>query len=86
MASTTTVRISSTARKTLQRLSKATGRSLTALLDEAIEELRRKTFFAEANRTFATLKASPKAWAEELEERRAWEVTVSDGQGGEGKR
>lgn len=66
VAGTTTVRISSAARKSLQQLSKATGRSLTALLDEAIEELRRKSYFDEANRAFAALKANPKAWAEEL--------------------
>lgn len=86
MAHTTTVRISSSAQRTLQQLSKATGRSQTALLEEAVEELRRKRFFEETNRAFAALKADPKAWAEELEERKAWETTLGDGQGDEGKR
>lgn len=80
MAETTTVRISSHAQRTLQQLSKATGRSQTALLEEAVEELRRKRIFEEANRAFAALKADPKAWAEELEERKAWEATLRDGQ------
>jgi predicted transcriptional regulator len=80
VAETTTVRISSQAQRTLQQLSKATGRSQTALLDEAVEELRRKRFFEEANRAYAALKADPKAWAEELEERKAWEATLGDGQ------
>ena len=80
MADTTTVRISSHAQRTLRQLSKTTKRSQTALLEEAIEELRRKKFFEEANRAFAALKADPKAWAEELEERKAWESTLGDGQ------
>jgi predicted DNA-binding protein len=80
MAETTTVRISSKAQQTLQQLSKATGRSQTALLEEAVEELRRKRIFEEANAAFAALKADPKAWAEELEERKVWESTLNDGQ------
>lgn len=86
MAETTTVRISSTAQRTLQELSKATGRSQTSLLEEAVEELRRKRIFEEANRAFTALKADPRAWAEELEERKAWETTLGDGQDGEGTR
>lgn len=80
MADTTTVRISSRAQRTLQQLSKATGRSQTALLEEAVEELRRKRIFEEANRAYTALKADPKAWAEELEERKSWETTLGDGQ------
>lgn len=86
MATTTTVRISSQAQRTLRQLSKATGRSQAALLEEAVEELRRKRIFEEANRAFAALKADPKAWAEELEERKAWEATLGDGQADEGRR
>lgn len=80
MAQTTTVRISSSALRSLQQLSKATGRSQIALVEEAVEELRRKRIFEEANRVFVALKADPKAWAEELEERKAWEGTLGDGQ------
>ena len=80
MAETTTVRISSNAQRTLQQLSKATGRSQTALLEEAVEELRRKRLLEEANRAFAALKEDPKAWAEELAERKEWEATLRDGQ------
>lgn len=80
MAGSTTVRISLRAQRTLQQLSKTTGRSQTALLEEAVEELRRKRIFEEANRAYAALKSDPKAWAEELEERKAWEATLGDGQ------
>ena len=80
MAETTTVRVSSQVQRTLKQLSKATRRSQTALLEEAVEEFRRKKIFEEANRAYAALKADPKAWAEELEERKAWEVTLGDGQ------
>ena len=80
MARSTTVRISSSALRCLQQLAKATGRSQTSLVEEAVEELRRKKIFEEANRAFAALKADPKAWADELEERKAWEATLGDGQ------
>ena len=74
-----TVDISETAHQTLQDLSKQTGQPLNVLLDKAVEEFRRKQFLEEANRAYAQLKNDPQAWAEELEERRAWDVTLEDG-------
>jgi len=50
------------------------------LLEEAVEELRRKYFFEEVNAGFARLKADPDAWEEELAERRFTEGTLADGQ------
>jgi len=74
-----TVDISETAHQTLQDLSKQTGQPLNVILDKAVEEFRRKQFLEEANRAYAQLKNDPQAWAEELEERRAWDVTLGDG-------
>ena len=74
-----TVDISETAHQTLQDLSKQTGQPLNVILDKAVEEFRRKQFLEEANRAYAQLKNDPQAWAEELKERRAWDVTLGDG-------
>jgi hypothetical protein len=52
---------------------------MQSLLDEAVEQLRRLKFLAQANAAFAALKADPKAWKAELDERRLWESTLSDG-------
>ncbi len=78
MASTT-MRISQEARETLQKLSSQTGRKLQELLDEAVERYRRELFLKEANVAFAALRADKEAWADEEEERTAWEGTLADG-------
>lgn len=75
----TTVRISREARESLQKLSEQTGRKLQELLDEAVERCRRELFLKEANAAFAALRADKEAWAEEEEERAAWEGTLADG-------
>lgn len=78
MASTT-VRISVEAKETLKALADETGRKMQEILDEAIERYRRQCFLEEAHRAFAALRSDPEAWAEELEERAAWESTLLDG-------
>jgi hypothetical protein len=49
------------------------------VLSKAIDQLERKRFLEEANAGFAALRAEPKAWEEELKERRVWDVTLMDG-------
>jgi len=73
------VRLSPSAHQTLCQLSKRTGRSMQSLLDDAIEALRRERLLDETNAAFAALKRDPKAWKAELEERRAWDATLTDG-------
>jgi hypothetical protein len=46
---------------------------------ETNKQLQRMKFLAQANVAFAVLKADSKSWKEELEERRLWERTLSDG-------
>ena len=47
--------------------------------DDGAEHDRRERFLDAANAAFARLKADPKAWAEELAERKIWEGTLADG-------
>jgi len=74
-----TVRINDSAHATLRALSKRRREPMQAILAQAIEEYRRKTLLEDANRAYAALRKSPKAWREEQEERRAWDATLADG-------
>lgn len=75
-----TVRISGITHKMLKELSNKMGRPMQLVLDNAVEEYRRKCFFDELDKGFAALQADPKAWEEELKERKLFEGTLIDGQ------
>jgi hypothetical protein len=74
-----TVRVSEDTHNRLRELVARTGQSMQLILEHAVEDYRRRCFFDELNRAFAALKNDPQAWAEEVEERTAWEVTIADG-------
>ena len=63
----------------LRRLAADAGESMPDVLEKAVDELYRKRFLDDCNRAYARLKADPKAWQEELKERRAWDCTLGDG-------
>ena len=73
------VRISSQTYQILKSLSQDKGQSMQSVIDEAIEDLRRRKMLEATNEAFSTLKADKKAWKEELNERELWENTLSDG-------
>ena len=77
--SSATVRVSTKSRETLRRLAKQSGVSLQAVLERAIEEHETRQFLEAANRSYDALRKKPKAWEQELRERRAWDATLSDG-------
>jgi len=77
--SSVTVRISTASRETLRKLARQAGTSLQAFLERAIEEHETRQFLEAANRSYAALRKNPKAWEQELRERRAWNATLSDG-------
>jgi hypothetical protein len=74
-----TTRISASAHETLRELSRAEGKPMLALLDEAVESLRRQRFLERLNLAYATLRADPCTWEAIERERRAWDVTLPDG-------
>ena len=74
-----TIRISDTARGTLRELARAEGKSMLALIDEAVEVLRRQRFLEQVNAAYAALRDDPRAWEEIEAERREWDVTLPDG-------
>jgi predicted CopG family antitoxin len=76
MASTT-IRIRPASHRALKEMAAMTGRSLQDVLDEAIEERRRKLYLEGVNSDYAAL--NPKARAEFEKEMAAWDVTNLDG-------
>ena len=45
----------------------------------AEEAYRRRRMLEQTNAAYAALRADPQRWAEELEERAAWDATLADG-------
>jgi predicted transcriptional regulator len=64
--------------KALEELAMATGETIPNLVHRAVEELKRKEFLEGLAADFAALQSRPEEWAEELEERAAWECTLAD--------
>lgn len=74
----TTVRINPTDHTMLRRIARQSGESMRSSLTKAIELYRRQTFLQEANEAFAAMRKDPKAWQEELKERKDWDSTLQD--------
>jgi predicted transcriptional regulator len=74
-----TIRISDETRGTLRELARVEGKSMLALIDEAVEALRRQRFLEQVNAAYATLRDDPRTWEEIEAERREWDTTLADG-------
>jgi len=77
--SSVNVRVSSQSYQLLKSLAQDFGQSMQSVIDEALEELRRRKILEATNAAFSALKADKKAWNEELNERGLWENTLTDG-------
>jgi molybdopterin synthase catalytic subunit len=73
------VTISEPLQQVLSDLSVQEQLSIEVILAKAIESYRRQSLLNKANQAFAQLKKNPPVWQQELEERVAWETTLSDG-------
>ncbi len=76
-----TVVIGSTSYKSLQEMAARSGESIPEILEKAIDQYRKQQFLAEANLAYAALRNNREAWASEIEERAAWDITLADGLG-----
>jgi len=74
-----TTRISRDAHGILKQLSRAEGKPMAALLDEAVEALRRQRFLQQVNAAYANLRSDSRVWEAIEGERREWDGTLSDG-------
>lgn len=77
--STPTVRISKAAHHKLKALAAQTDQPMIDVLDKALEAYQRQLFFEQLNAGYAGLRRDPRAWAEHLAERKAWDRTLMDG-------
>lgn len=72
-----TIRIEEETHKALRELSEKTGKSMLAVLSDAVELYRRERFLKELNASFAALKSTPE-WEKEKKERAEWDNTFFD--------
>jgi hypothetical protein len=73
------VRISPGAHRALAAMAKQSNSSLQRVLEEAIENQRRRLLLEKANAGYAKLRANKKAWREWKRELQNLEATVHDG-------
>ena len=73
------VRISSQSYQILKTLAQDNSQTMQSLIDQALEDLRRRKILEATNEAFSTLKANQDLWQEEIAERKVWENTLSDG-------
>ncbi len=52
---------------------------MQSVIDQAVEDLRRRKMLEATNSAFSALKADQAAWDEESDERKLWENTLLDG-------
>lgn len=74
-----TTRISEEARKILRKLSEEEDCTMQEIIDEALDEYRRKQFLEKSNQAYARLRQNQEEWKEEKRERKAWDNTQTDG-------
>lgn len=71
MMSTRTVRVSKRTHDELQKLSQQIGESMQAVVEQAVEELRRKRFLEQTHKTYMEVRNDPSAWEDTVGERTA---------------
>jgi hypothetical protein len=74
----TTIRINQKTRERFAELSRATGRPMTELLEEAADALERRLFFDQLAARYSELREDPQSWAEIEAERSAEDASLAD--------
>lgn len=74
-----TVRLRSVTRDRIAELAEQDGRSVSAIVDDAIRDYERKRFFERLNEAVARTRADPVAWAEYQAEVAVFENAIADG-------
>lgn len=75
---TSIIRVATTFHQKIKSMAKEQKSSMQLILNKALYEYENILFFQEANRGYERLKRDPKAWAEELAERKIFEGTLMD--------
>ena len=75
----TTVRVSEATHTLLREIAARTDRPMSAVIEAALEEYRRRLFWSLADREFRALRADTTAWKEHQEELAVWDAAADDG-------
>lgn len=75
----TNTRITAKSHEKLRKLAKESGQSMLEILDNALEEYRRRHLLLESNKAYSLLRSDSEAWADEMQERSDWNQTIDDG-------
>ncbi len=86
MGSSTTVRVSEAAHALLREIADQSRTSMSAVIELALEEHRKRLFWAQARREFEQLRGDAHAWRAEQEEAAAWDAATGDGLDGDDER
>jgi len=79
MPDTTTIRINKDIYRELKKIAGSENDTIQRIVEKALQEYRTKIFFCHLNESVAKYKISRNDWNEEIEERKLWENTLSDG-------
>ncbi len=75
----TQIVISDASHQLLRHLSSEAGESMQTIVENALEQYRRRLFLEGLNQDFKALKEDSEGWQEELAERSLWDNTLLDG-------
>ena len=75
---TATIRVPQATRAKLQTLADESGQSIAAVLEAAIDALKRRQFLSGLAADFDALRSNPEAWAQELQERAEWDAITQE--------
>jgi hypothetical protein len=73
------MRIREDTHQALREVAAEEGTTLQDAVARAVELYRRTRFFEQMNAAYASLRADPVAWQQELAERAVWDATLMDG-------
>jgi len=74
-----TVRVGPKLHATLRALSATEQRSISQVIEEAVDRYQKENFWQAMHDGFARLRANPVAWREYQEEAALWDSTIGDG-------
>ena len=74
-----TVRVEPTLHEKLRALSAAEQRSISQVIEEAVDRYEKEKFWAAMHEGFARLRADPEAWGKYQDEAALWDSVSADG-------
>ncbi len=63
----------------MRELAHNTDTTMQSVIEHALLEYKKRLFWDQAERDFSAIRDDPKAWNEEIAERKAWDASLMDG-------